>query len=61
MTQSKHCQPLTKQLGIELGYHRNVVADLIKRDAVIIDGAIYAPIKKRVRADNALTLKNKDL
>ena len=61
MTPSKHCQPLTKQLGIELGYHRNVVADLIKRGAIVIDGTIYAPIKKRVRGDNALTLKNKGL
>jgi hypothetical protein len=49
MTLSKHCQPITKQLGLELGYHRNVVADLIKRGAVVIDGVVYAPIKKRVK------------
>jgi len=39
---------LTKQSGIDLGYHRNVVASLIKRRAVIIDGIVYAPVKKRV-------------
>jgi hypothetical protein len=48
MTPSQQCE-LTKQLGIELGYHRNVVADLIKRGAVVIDGVVYAPIKKRVK------------
>jgi len=40
---------LTKQLGLDLGYHRNVVADLIKRGAVVIDGVVYAPVKKRVK------------
>jgi hypothetical protein len=54
-------QKLTKENAKDFGHHRNVIADLIKRGAVVIDGAIYAPIKKRVRGDNALTLKNKDL
>jgi len=40
---------LTKQQGLDLGYHRNVVADLIKRGAVVIDGVIYAPVKRRVK------------
>jgi hypothetical protein len=57
MTQCK----LTKENAKDFGHHRNVIADLIKRGAVVIDGTIYAPIKKRVRGDNALTLKNKGL
>ena len=40
---------LTKEKGIELGFHRNTVAGLIKRCAVIIDGVVYAPVKKRKR------------
>tara|TARA_R110000851_G_scaffold245642_1_gene398393 strand:+ start:490 stop:645 length:156 start_codon:yes stop_codon:yes gene_type:complete len=39
---------LNKLNGVELGYHRNVVASLIKRKAVVINGAVYAPVKKRV-------------
>lgn len=42
-------QKLTKQQGEALGFHRNTVADLIKRGAVVIDGQVYAPIKKRKR------------
>jgi len=38
---------LTKKLGAELGFHRNTVADLIKRGAIVIDGEVYAPVKKR--------------
>ena len=41
---------LTKQQGEALGFHRNNVADLIKRGAVVIDGAIYAPVKKRKKS-----------
>jgi len=41
-------QKLTKEKGIELGYHRNTVADLIKRGAIVINNIIYAPIKKRI-------------
>ena len=40
-------EKLTKQKGIELGYHRNVVANLIKRKAIVVDDVVYAPIKKR--------------
>ena len=40
---------LTKEKGIELGFPRNTVADLIKRGAVVIDGVVYAPVKKRKR------------
>ena len=38
---------LTKEKGKELGYHRNTVASFIKRGAIVIDGVIYAPIKRR--------------
>lgn len=38
---------LTKQQGEALGFHRNTVADLIKRGAIVIDGIVYAPVKKR--------------
>ena len=40
-------EKLTKQKGEALGFHRNTVADLIKRGAVIVDGMIYAPVKRR--------------
>lgn len=40
-------QKLTKQQGEALGFHRNTVADLIKRGAIVIDGIVYAPVKKR--------------
>lgn len=40
---------MTKQQGLDAGFHRNVVADLIKRGAVVIDGVVYAPVKKRGR------------
>lgn len=44
-------QKLTKQKGEALGFHRNTVVDLIKRGAIVIDGVIYAPIKKRKKKD----------
>ena len=38
---------LTKEKGKELGYHRNTVADLIKRGAIVINDIVYAPVKKQ--------------
>jgi hypothetical protein len=43
---------LTKLNGSNLGYHRNVISSLIKRKAVIINGIIYAPVKKRVASED---------
>ena len=40
-------QKLTRQQGGMLGFHRNTVVSLIKRGAIVIDGVVYAPIKKR--------------
>ena len=40
-------EKLTKQKGEALGFHRNTVADLIRRGAVVIDEVVYAPVKKR--------------
>ena len=45
-------QKLTKQQGEALGFHRNTVADLIKRGAIVINNTIYAPIKKRRKGVN---------
>ena len=38
---------LTKGQGEALGFHRNTVKDLIKRGAIVLDGVVYAPVKKR--------------
>ena len=42
---------LTKEKGIELGYHRNTVDDLMKRGAIVINNVVYAPVKKRSRKE----------
>lgn len=40
-------QELTIELGLKLGFHWNNIASLRKRGAVVIDGVVYAPVKRR--------------
>lgn len=50
-------QKLTKQQGEALGFHRNTVADLIKRGAIVINDIVYAPVKKRKNVKRITTSK----
>ena len=38
---------LTKEEGVELGFHPYSVQRLIKNGAVVIDGVVFAPVKPR--------------
>ena len=40
-------EQLTIKKGLELGYHYSNISSLRKRGALVINGEVYAPVKRR--------------